>query len=151
MDDNAYAMYITGQATLRVPVCMPALCGTCCAFCCYAKQKEGWYFSYNQDMSAHHPGKVRELIAVNPYYNDLMNFKGQTDSVLGFAMLGNGQPLDRAPKFVVKPSGLLVFKRGIHADLILCGTTHLKTLRTSLLPWLLPRLTALLNRAAAYG
>ena len=118
MDDNAYAMYITGRGHFKSTRLYARLMWHLLRFKVMPKTKEGWYFSYNQDMSAYHLGKVRELIAVNPYYNDLTNFKGQTDSVLGFAMLRNGQPLDRAPKFVVKPSGLLVFKRGIHADLI---------------------------------
>lgn len=118
MDDNAYAMYITGRGHFKSTRLYARLMWHLLRFKVMPKTKEGWYFSYNQDMSAYHLGKVRELIAVNPFYHELTNFKGQTDSVLGFAMLRNGQPLDRAPKFVVKPSGLLVFKRGIHADLI---------------------------------
>jgi hypothetical protein len=119
MNKNPFAMYITGRGHFKSTRVYARLMWHLLRFKHARKSKEGWYFSYNQDMSAYHLGKVRELIAVNPFYNDLTNYKAQTDSVLGFAMLTGTQTLDRAPKFIVKPAGLLVFKRGIHADFIL--------------------------------
>lgn len=118
MDANPYAMYITGRGHFKSTRLYARLMWHLLRFKHNRKSKEGWYFSYNKDMSEYHLSKVRELIAVNPFYTGLTNYKSQTESVLGFAMLAHGQTLDRAPKFVVKPTGLLVFKRGIHADLI---------------------------------
>lgn len=118
MDEHPFAMYITGRGHFKSTRLYARLMWHLLRFKHNRKSREGWYFSYNQDMSAYHLSKVRELIAVNPFYTGLLNFKSQTDSVLGFAAPSVGQPLDRAPKFVVKPTGLLVFKRGIHADYI---------------------------------
>lgn len=116
MDANPYAMYITGRGHFKSTRLYARAMWRILRLKYYRKSREGWYFSYNMDMSAYHLGKIRELIAVNPYYRGFTNFKSQTESVLGFAWLQQGEKLEHAPKYVMKPAGLLVFKRGIHAD-----------------------------------
>lgn len=116
MTANPYAMYITGRGHFKSTRLYARIMWRILRLKYYRKSREGWYFSYNMDMSGYHLGKVREYISRNPYYRGATNFKAQTDSVLGFAWLRKGEDLQFAPKYVMKPAGLLVFKRGIHAD-----------------------------------
>ena len=68
------------------------------------------YFSYQESMAGYHIGKIKNLIAKNPFYDHL------TD-------LSKGESKIRYQKsdgsiFRVEPHGLLAFKRGIHAPRI---------------------------------
>lgn len=118
MDSHEYAMYITGRGHFKSTRLYARLMWRLLRFKYNRVPLEGWYFSYNMDMSSYHLGKVREMIARNPYYRQFRNYKSQTESVLGFAYLLDGERLEHAPKFIIKPAGLLTFKRGIHAELI---------------------------------
>lgn len=116
MDANPYAMYVTGRGHFKSTRLYARAMWRILRLKYYPKSREGWYFSYNADMSAYHLGKIREYISRNPYYRGATNFKSQTDSVLGFAWVTQHASLQFAPKYLMKPAGLLVFKRGIHAD-----------------------------------
>lgn len=120
MDKHPYAMYITGRGHFKSTRLYARLMWHLLRFKREKRRSpvEGWYFSYNSELAAYHLSKVRSLVAINPFYSELTNYKSQTDSVLGFAKVGPNQTLDKAPKFLVKPAGLLAFKRGIHANLI---------------------------------
>ncbi|PIP38776.1 MAG: hypothetical protein COX19_10805 [Desulfobacterales bacterium CG23_combo_of_CG06-09_8_20_14_all_51_8] len=71
---------------------------------------ENHYFSYQETMAGYHIGKIKNLIARNPFYEHLID-------------LSKGESKIRYKKkdgsiFRVDPHGLLAFKRGIHAPRI---------------------------------
>jgi len=71
--------------------------------------KEYQYFSYTGDMSSYHIGKIKSLIAVNSYFENLRDWKSQADGVIKYSW-------DDQHFFTMEPQGLLKFKRGLHAN-----------------------------------
>lgn len=116
MGQHSHAMYITGRGHFKSTRLYARAMWRILRLKYYQRSREGWYFSYNADMSSYHLQKIRELISRNIFYRDATNFKIQTDSVLGFAWVRKGMDVEHSPKYIMKPAGLLVFKRGIHAD-----------------------------------
>lgn len=76
----------------------------------YRPGLECHYFSYNSSMSAYHLGKIKQLIARNPFYSEIVDLKPTAEGVLKYIWEGKITTLD--------PCGLLAFKRGIHAPRI---------------------------------
>jgi hypothetical protein len=70
---------------------------------------EGWYFSFSHDLAAYHIAKIKEYIKDNIYFMGIIDHKLTAESVLQYSWDGH-------TKMTLKPSGLLSFKRGIHAD-----------------------------------
>ncbi len=77
----------------------------------YRPGLEGHYFSYNATMSAYHLGKIKQFIAKNPFYNEIIDLKPTAEGVLKYTW-------DRERITTIDPCGLLGFKRGIHAPRI---------------------------------
>lgn len=71
---------------------------------------EGWYFSYNTDLSSYHLKKVKAFIKRNPFFVDIKDGKAQAEGIISYQR-GNYT-------YTNTPAGLLAFKRGIHADRI---------------------------------
>lgn len=71
---------------------------------------EGWYFSYNTDLSSYHLKKLKGMIKRNPFFVDTHDDKAQAEGILAYQRNGN--------TYTNAPAGLLAFKRGIHADRI---------------------------------
>jgi len=71
---------------------------------------EGWYFSYNTDLSSYHLKKLKSFIKRNPFFIDILDVKAQAEGVLAYERDGF--------LYTCNPAGLLAFKRGIHADRI---------------------------------
>lgn len=71
---------------------------------------EGWYFSYNTDLSSYHLKKVKSMIKRNPFFVGVHDDKTQAEGILAYQHNGNA--------YTCNPAGLLAFKRGIHADRI---------------------------------
>lgn len=69
--------------------------------------REIQYFSYKESMAAYHTAKIKTAISCNPYFEDIIDLKGQAESVLSYSW-------DGRKKLTVTPRGLLEFKRGIH-------------------------------------
>lgn len=65
------------------------------------------YFSYGETMAAYHLQKIKTAIKCNPWFDNIMDLKGQADSILSYSWNGK-------KKITVNPRGLLEFKRGIH-------------------------------------
>lgn len=72
---------------------------------------EGWYFSYNSDLSAYHLKKLKGMIKRNPFFIFVQDTKAQAEGVLSYIN-------DVGDQYTCTPAGLLAFKRGIHADRI---------------------------------
>lgn len=77
----------------------------------YRPGLEGHYFSYNASMSAYHLGKVKQFIAKNSFYDEIIDLKPTAEGVLKYTW-------DREKVTTIDPCGLLGFKRGIHAPRI---------------------------------
>jgi hypothetical protein len=75
-----------------------------------ARDIEGWYFSYNTDLSSYHLKKLKGMIKRNPFFIDVYDGKAQAEGILSYTR-GNAT-------YTCTPAGLLAFKRGIHADRI---------------------------------
>lgn len=71
---------------------------------------EGWYFSYNTDLSSYHLKKLKGMIKRNPFFVDVHDDKAQAEGILAYQRAGYS--------YTCTPAGLLAFKRGIHADRI---------------------------------
>lgn len=72
---------------------------------------EGWYFSYNTDLSSYHLKKLKGFIKRNPFFAVVSDIKVQAEGVLAYVDSANNL-------YTCAPAGLLAFKRGIHADRI---------------------------------
>jgi hypothetical protein len=70
---------------------------------------EGWYFSFSHELAAYHISKVKEYIRGNPFFIGIIDHKPTAESVLQYSW-------DGRTKMTIRPSGLMSFKRGIHAD-----------------------------------
>ena len=77
----------------------------------YRPGLEGHYFSYNASMSSYHLGKVKQFIAKNPFYDEIIDMKPTAEGILKYTW-------DRERITTIDPCGLLGFKRGIHAPRI---------------------------------
>jgi hypothetical protein len=67
---------------------------------------EAHYFSYKYSMSVYHMGKIKDLVAANPYFEDCIDMtRGR----------GRIEYIREGKKITVNPHGMLSFKRGIHA------------------------------------
>jgi hypothetical protein len=111
--DNTYTMDITGRdhfksTRLYADIMWRLLSEKDIGF-------EGWYFSYTHKLAAYHLSKLKKFIQINPFYNDIIDLKPMAGGVLSYTW---DDPYKVAnPKIMtVNPSGLLSFKRGIHAD-----------------------------------
>lgn len=71
---------------------------------------EGHYFSFQEGMAGYHIGKIKSMIARNPYYDEIVDEKPNSQSTMMYNRSGF--------KFTMEPHGMLAFKRGIHADRI---------------------------------
>lgn len=71
---------------------------------------EGWYFSYNTDLSSYHLKKLKGMIKRNPFFVDVYDGKAQAEGILSYTRSN--------ATYTMTPAGLLAFKRGIHADRI---------------------------------
>ncbi len=71
---------------------------------------EAHYFSYKGEMSAYHIGKIKDLIKLNPYFQDLIDLKTTAEGVIKYRWSG------RTATFTLSPQGLLGFKRGLHCN-----------------------------------
>lgn len=72
---------------------------------------EGWYFSYNTDLSSYHLKKLKGFIKRNPFFIVVKDIKVQAEGVLAYVD-------DQNHLYTCAPAGLLAFKRGIHAERI---------------------------------
>jgi hypothetical protein len=70
--------------------------------------REMHYFSYNKPMAGYHINKVKNLIALNPYFSTLIDMKSTAENIIKYSW--NGKNI-----ITIEPQGLLSFKRGIHA------------------------------------
>lgn len=69
------------------------------------------YMSYNQKMSTYHTENIKQLIQVNPYFQDIKDLtSGQT--ILDYSWGKN--------RFMCDPSGILTFNRGWHGEGVIC-------------------------------
>ena len=79
------------------------------------KDIESHYCSYKTDMAKYHVGdplnrdNIRELIKRNPYFTDIIDNKPLAEMTLNFTW-------DGIASFVLKPMGMLTFKRGLHCN-----------------------------------
>jgi len=71
---------------------------------------EAHYFSYKGEMSAYHIGKIKDLIKLNPYYQDLRDLKTTAEGIMKYRWEGKNT------NFTLHPQGLLGFKRGLHCS-----------------------------------
>lgn len=72
--------------------------------------QEAHYFSYKGEMSAYHIGKIKDLIKLNPYYEDLEDLKSTAEGIVKYRWKG------KKTNFTLHPQGLLGFKRGLHCN-----------------------------------
>lgn len=72
---------------------------------------EGFYFSYSMDMSRYHLKKIKQMIMDNPFFATTVDNKRLAEGVLDYTNSAGAT-------VTCTPSGLLIFKRGIHADRI---------------------------------
>lgn len=72
---------------------------------------EAHYFSFNAELAAYHISKIKNCIAANPYFDDIIDGKPIAESILKYSW-------DRQHWSTLHPHGLVQFKRGIHAELI---------------------------------
>ena len=73
----------------------------------YRPGNEFQHFSYNASLSAYHLAKIKGLIAVNEYYDEIVDLKPTAEGILKY----------KDPSGAIttlNPNGLLGFKRGIH-------------------------------------
>lgn len=68
------------------------------------------YFSFQEGMAGYHIGKLKNLIARNPYFVDIIDLKPKSESTMLYNRDGY--------RFSLEPHGMLAFKRGIHAERI---------------------------------
>lgn len=73
---------------------------------------EAHYFSFQQNMAGYHISKIKKLIMVNPFYEDLVDDKVTAENVIKYHWEG----LDEY--YTLEPHGLLGFKRGIHCPIV---------------------------------
>jgi len=69
---------------------------------------EAHYFSYKGEMASYHIGKIKDLIKLNPYYEDLIDLKTTAEGIIKYRWKG------KEANFTLHPQGLLGFKRGLH-------------------------------------
>lgn len=75
---------------------------------------EAWYFSYAHKLANYHLIKLKKMIQSNPYYNGINDLKPTAEGIISYTW---DDPHDNDAKIMtVNPSGLLSFKRGIHAE-----------------------------------
>lgn len=67
---------------------------------------DGYYMSYNEDMSQIHLANVKKMIQRNPFFALIKDNKPTADSVLDYTT--------RRFRYTMKPASLLSFKRGLH-------------------------------------
>ena len=75
---------------------------------------EAWYFSYAHKLAAYHLIKLKKMIQQNVFYSGINDLKPMADGVLSYTWDDPKNP--NAKIMTVQPSGLLSFKRGIHAE-----------------------------------
>lgn len=75
----------------------------------YEKNREINYFSYAEGMAAYHLTKIKTAVKCNPFFENIIDLKGQADSIISYSWNGRN-------KITVHPRGLLEFKRGIHCN-----------------------------------
>lgn len=71
--------------------------------------REYHYFSYTGDLSSYHISKIKSLITVNPFYEEIIDYKKNAEGVIRYSW-------DNVHSFSLEPQGLLKFKRGLHAN-----------------------------------
>lgn len=71
-----------------------------------------FYFSYDKSLAFYHLAKLKTLIKMNPFFSELKDYKAPAEGILKFAW-------EQGDYCVIKPKGLLTFKRGIHEKIIL--------------------------------
>lgn len=75
---------------------------------------EAWYFSYAHKLANYHLIKLKKMIQSNPFFTGINDLKPTAEGILSYTW---DDPRDPAAKIMtVNPSGLLSFKRGIHAE-----------------------------------
>jgi hypothetical protein len=72
---------------------------------------EAHYFSYEQNMSGYHIGKIKKLIEPDPYFAVCRDLKANAETVGAWSW-------DEVHEVTLDPKSLLSFKRGIHPDWI---------------------------------
>jgi len=81
---------------------------------------DAYYFSYQKELAAHHIGghkdSIRRLIERNPYYKGIHDLKSRAESILMYSW--DAEKGDAKHIAMVKPQGLLAFKRGLHAPTV---------------------------------
>jgi len=75
------------------------------------RHTETHYFSFQQSMAGYHIGKIKALIARNPFFEDLIDHKSTAENVIKYSW-------DNEHFHTIEPHGLLAFKRGIHCDCV---------------------------------
>lgn len=79
------------------------------------KNWDAYYFSYQKELASHHIGghanSIRRLIERNPYFYGIKDLKPTAESILLYTW-------DDEHTAMVKPQGLLAFKRGLHAPTV---------------------------------
>lgn len=73
---------------------------------------EAHFFSYQVNMAAYHIQKIKGLIAINPYYDGLVDDKKTAEGVIKYHWRGEQN------YFTLDPQGMLGFKRGIHCPIV---------------------------------
>lgn len=67
---------------------------------------DGYYMSYNEDMSQIHLANIKKMIQRNPFFTLIKDNKPTADSILDYT--------NRRFRYTMKPASLLSFKRGLH-------------------------------------
>ena len=68
------------------------------------------YFSFNAELAGYHIKKIKQAIAANPFFKDIIDLKPTAESVIKYTW-------DRKHTTSIEPHGLIQFKRGIHCDI----------------------------------
>lgn len=74
---------------------------------------EAHYFSYQIGMASYHIGKIKQLIAKNPFYAHLIDDKPTAEGIIKYHWDGEPDIF-----YTLEPQGMMGFKRGIHCPII---------------------------------
>lgn len=79
----------------------------CLAF--NGRRREVHYFSYKESMASYHLAKIKDAVACNPYFSEVIDLKDQAEGKISYTW-------DGKTAITITPRGLLEFKRGIHCN-----------------------------------
>ena len=110
LDSNPYTMDVTGRTHFKSTRLYADVMYS--LFTNDGSGFEAWYFSYAHELAAYHLTKLKNMIKANPYFSGIHDYKPTALSIIDYTWSENDRHM------TVNPSGLLSFKRGIHAERI---------------------------------